>query len=69
MILFDFNQSISLAEWILIGWIGTMIVEEIREVCLLTNMKYIIMVSGGFFFGGGSEMIVCGCFLALSISK
>ena len=49
VILFDFNQSISLAEWILIGWIGTMIVEEIREVCLLTNIKYIIMVSGGFF--------------------
>ena len=41
VILFDFNQSISLAEWILIGWIGTMIVEEIREVCLLTNIRYI----------------------------
>ena len=32
VILFDFKLSVSVAEWILIGWIGTMMVEEIREV-------------------------------------
>ena len=52
MILFDFNQSISLAEWVLIGWIGTMIAEEIREVCLFINIKYISKLNGVFFVVG-----------------
>ncbi len=38
VILFDFHLSISVAEWALIGWIGTMMVEEVREVRAPTSV-------------------------------
>ena len=32
VILFAFRPTITVAEWIVIVWIGTLLVEEIREV-------------------------------------